>query len=110
MKSIYLNDGTNVLIFSKEDAFNTIKCYLSDDLAEYFKYLVDEAKEEFEINKRDYEELREEFDYLEEENSELIEKKLELENKVDELKLELKQLRQSLKRDRDCDDDDYLPF
>lgn len=110
MRSIYLNDGTNVLIFSKEDAFNTVKCCLSDDLAEYFKDLVDEVKEEWEINKRDYEELREEFDILEGENSELIEEKLELEKKVDELKSELKQLRQSLRRDRDCDDDDCLPF
>ena len=111
MKSIYLNDGTNVLIFNTEDAINVIKNNLSDELAKYISDMMEVMKEEMEEAIFGYNDLCSHFDDLDEENTKLINENCRLENKVRELEKQLKIMEFKM---TDNEDDnsfkDELPF
>lgn len=111
LKSIYLNDGTNVLIFNTEDAINVIKNNLSDELAKYVSDMMECMKEEMEEAIFGYDDLRSDFDDLDEENTKLINENCRLENKVRELEKQLKIMEFKMTdNENDNQFKDELPF
>ena len=111
MKSIYLNDGTNVLIFNTEDVINTIKYNLSDELAKWISDAMADMKEEMEEAILGYDSLKSDFDDLDEENTELINENYKLENKVRELEKQLKIMEFKMTGNEEDDPfKDELPF
>lgn len=110
MRSVYLNDGTNVLIFKREDMLNTVRLGLSEDLAKYIEELLCDMQEDIDYHKNEHESLVDDFNNLDEENTELINEKLALEKKVEELESEIERLQEERNKEDDLVDDDCLPF